>query len=145
MITPVTLVGNASLVARTPSSVLSSPAPSMRMPMPSSSGQVARIGFTGLLLRYLCHDLDFGDAVRGDQPRNLDRGPRRKGCLDITILDRDDRRHLRGEVGVKGREVDDIVPARARGLEGISYLLEGALISERQVRFALPHSGDHSR
>src|SRR5215813_15241339 len=46
MTTPVTVVGKDSIVARTPSSVLCSPAPSMRMPMPSSSGQVARIGFT---------------------------------------------------------------------------------------------------
>src|SRR5215469_13852916 len=55
MTMPVTGVGNASIVARTPSRVLCRPAPSMRMPMPSNSGQVARIGFmSGLLRRGRC-------------------------------------------------------------------------------------------
>src|SRR5579859_1049836 len=72
MIKPVTLVGNASLVARTPSSVLSSPAPSIRIPMPSSSGQVARIGFTG--------------AIMARKPPRLIRGPWRMRSARAPVL-----------------------------------------------------------
>jgi len=47
MMAPVTTVGNPSSVARTPSSVLCRPEPSMSTPMPRSSGQVAAIARVG--------------------------------------------------------------------------------------------------
>ena len=45
---PITVVGNPSSVARRLSSVLCSPAPSIRMPIPSNSGQLAVIDFRGM-------------------------------------------------------------------------------------------------
>src|SRR5215469_10358670 len=80
--------------------------------------------------RNLCHDLDFGDPVRRNQPCNLDRGPCRKRRFDVAILDGDDGRHLGGEVGVKGSDIDDITPGRAGGLQGLSNPLEGSVIAE---------------
>src|SRR5580765_5214702 len=47
MTTPVTTVGKDSRVARIPSTVLCNPAPSISMPMPSSSGQVRVIVLSG--------------------------------------------------------------------------------------------------
>src|SRR5262249_5527920 len=93
MTTPVTVVGKDSIVARTPSSVLCSPAPSMRMPMPSSSGQVARIGFT---------DGGFGDLygragaiIYAGVPRTL---LQRYGAQHVAAVHRPSRRA--GESGI---------------------------------------------
>src|SRR5580704_13066888 len=78
MTRPVTGVGKPSSVARSPSSVDCSPAPSMRIPMPSSSGQVAMSGLTGTGLKVRLagtpHIITAGamiacDACSGDHRR----------------------------------------------------------------------------
>src|SRR5215208_2966133 len=53
MTAPITAVGKFSIVARTPSSEPCSPAPSIRIPMPRSRGQVVAIVFKGTVSDWL--------------------------------------------------------------------------------------------
>ena len=79
------------------------------------------------------------------QSRHADRGPRRKGRLHMAVLYRRKAVDVRGEVGVKGGDVDHIVPARHLARQRRGDMRKGALIPGRQIALSLRRPRDHPR
>src|SRR3954469_8526348 len=96
-----------------------------------------------LLRASLRDDLDLGDAIWRDQTRYLDCRPGRERWLYIILLHSDDCRHLGCQIGVKARDVHDIIPARLGILQHLANSLEGSRVGDAEIGLAVPYSRDH--
>jgi hypothetical protein len=65
--------------------------------------------------------------------------------LHVVVLHRDDGWHLRRQIGVKGCDVDNVVPACACILEYFADAFESAGVGDFQVSFAIANTGNDAR